>query len=80
MRLTDFLDKGASLGPDAPCLTLAGHTRSYAEVQRLSWVIGQALARSGIRAGDKVAVLSANDPVAFPACSASPGPGRCGAR
>ena len=65
MRLTDFLDKGASLGPDAPCLTMAGHTRSYAEVQRLSWVIGQALARSGIRPGDKVAVLSANDPVAF---------------
>jgi fatty-acyl-CoA synthase len=65
MRLTDFLDKGASLGPGAPCLTMAGHSRSYAEVQRLSWVIGQALARSGIRPGDKVAVLSANDPVAF---------------
>ena len=65
VRLTDFLDKGASLGPDAPCLTMAGQTRSYAEVQRLSWVIGQALARSGIRPGDKVAVLSANDPVAF---------------
>jgi acyl-CoA synthetase (AMP-forming)/AMP-acid ligase II len=65
MRLTDFLDKGASLGPAAPCLTMAGHSRSYAEVQRLSWVIGQALARSGIQPGDKVAVLSANDPVAF---------------
>jgi len=65
MQLTDFLDKGASLGPAAPCLTMAGHSRSYAEVQRLSWVIGQALARSGIRPGDKVAVLSANDPVAF---------------
>jgi acyl-CoA synthetase (AMP-forming)/AMP-acid ligase II len=65
VRLTDFLDKGASLGPGAPCLTMAGHSRSYAEVQRLSWVIGQALARSGIRPGDKVAVLSANDPVAF---------------
>ena len=65
MRLTDFLDKGASLGPDAPCLTMGGRSRSYAEVQRLSWVIGQALARSGIQPGDKVAVLSANDPVAF---------------
>jgi len=65
MRLTDFLDKGASLGPAAPCLTLGGRSRSYAEVQRLSWVIGQALDRSGIRPGDKVAVLSANDPVAF---------------
>ena len=65
MRLTDFLDKGASLGPDAPCLTMAGHTRSYAEVQRLSWAAGRALARSGIRPGDKVAILSGNDPVAF---------------
>ncbi len=65
MRLTGFLDKGASLGPAAPCLTMAGHSRSYAEVQRLSWVIGQALARSGIQPGDKVAVLSGNDPVAF---------------
>ncbi|HEY5354813.1 MAG TPA: AMP-binding protein [Streptosporangiaceae bacterium] len=65
MRLTDFLDKGASLGPAAPCLTMDGRSRSYAEVQQLSWVIGQALARSGIRPGDKVAVLSANDPVAF---------------
>ncbi len=65
MRLTDFLDKGASLGPAAPCLTMAGHTRSYADVQQLSWVIGRALARSGVRPGDKVAVLSGNDPVAF---------------
>jgi acyl-CoA synthetase (AMP-forming)/AMP-acid ligase II len=65
MQLTDFLDKGASLGPAVPCLTMDGRSRSYAEVQRLSWVIGQALARSGIRPGDKVAVLSANDPVAF---------------
>jgi fatty-acyl-CoA synthase len=65
MQLCDYLDKGASLGPDAPCLTMAGLTRSYAEVQRLSWLVGRALARSGIQPGDKVAVLSGNDPVAF---------------
>ena len=65
MRLTDFLDKGASLDPAAPCLTMAGHHRSYADVQQLSWQIGQALARSGVRPGDKVAILSGNDPVAF---------------
>jgi len=65
MRLTDFLDKGASLDPAAPCLTMAGQRRSYADVQRLSWQIGRALARSGIRPGDKVAILSGNDPVAF---------------
>jgi fatty-acyl-CoA synthase len=65
VRLTDFLDKGASLGPAAPCLTMSGHTRSYADVQQLSWVIARALARSGVHPGDKVAVLSGNDPVAF---------------
>jgi len=34
-------------------------------VQRLSYRIGKALQRSGVRPGDKVAILSANDPVAF---------------
>ncbi|HXP53786.1 MAG TPA: long-chain fatty acid--CoA ligase [Streptosporangiaceae bacterium] len=65
MRLTDYLDKGASLGPEAPCLTTAGETLSYRDVQRLSDQIAGALERSGIAPGDKVAILSANDPVAF---------------
>jgi len=66
MRLVDFLDKGASVHPaNAPCLLMAGQAMSYADVQRLSWSVGRALARSGISPGDKVAVLSGNDPVAF---------------
>jgi fatty-acyl-CoA synthase len=70
MRLSDFLDKGASVHPnDAPLFTVAGPVgdtvRSYAEVQRLSWSVGRALARSGVRPGNKVAILSGNDPVAF---------------
>ncbi|PKV94250.1 acyl-CoA synthetase (AMP-forming)/AMP-acid ligase II [Amycolatopsis echigonensis] len=65
MRLTDYLDKGASLGPSAPCLTTDGGSLSYGEVQRLSWQVARALARSGVRPGDKVAILSANDPVSF---------------
>jgi len=65
MRLTDYLDKGASLGPEAPCLTTAGHTLSYGDVQQLSWHVAHALERSGINPGDKVAILSGNDPVAF---------------
>jgi acyl-CoA synthetase (AMP-forming)/AMP-acid ligase II len=65
VRLSDYLEKGASLGPDAPCLTTDGETRSYAEVQELSRRIAAALARQGIGPGDTVAILSANDPVAF---------------
>ena len=65
MRLTDYLDKGASLGAEAACLTTAGRTLSYFDVQKLSWRIARALDRSGIGPGDKVAILSANDPVAF---------------
>ncbi|OLP54414.1 AMP-dependent acyl-CoA synthetase [Rhizobium rhizosphaerae] len=65
MRLIDYLDTGASRGPDRPCLTMAGKDYSYEEVQALSYRIGRKLADSGIAAGDKVAILSANDPVAF---------------
>jgi acyl-CoA synthetase (AMP-forming)/AMP-acid ligase II len=65
VRLTDYLDKGASLGAGAPCLTMAANTRSYGEVQQASWKIARALRRSGVRPGDKVAILSANDPAAF---------------
>lgn len=65
MRLADYLDKGASLGGDAPCLTTDGRTSTYAEVRELSFRISAALARHGVAAGDTVAILSANDPVAF---------------
>ncbi|OYO09376.1 AMP-dependent acyl-CoA synthetase [Enemella evansiae] len=65
MRLVDYLDKGASLGPDRPCLTTDGESMLYAEVQELSWRIADALYAAGARPGSKVAILSGNDPVAF---------------
>ncbi|MEU4396098.1 long-chain fatty acid--CoA ligase [Kribbella sp. NPDC023855] len=65
MRLYDYLDKGASLGAGAPCLTMTGTSLSYAEVQQLSWQVGRALHRSAVLPGDKVAILSANNPIAF---------------
>ncbi|MFK4090099.1 long-chain fatty acid--CoA ligase [Kribbella sp. NPDC020789] len=65
MRLVDYLDKGASLGPDRPCLTTDGETLSYADVQELSYRIATGLVASGVRPGGKVAILAANDPVAF---------------
>ena len=65
MRLNDYLDKGASLGIDEPCLTMAENTLSYGQVQALSFTIARALRRSGVAVGEKVAILSANDPIAF---------------
>ena len=65
MRLADYLDKGASLGADAPCFTTDGRSSTYGQVRELSLRICSALARHGVQAGDKVAILSANDPIAF---------------
>lgn len=65
MRLSEYLDKGASLGRDAPCLTTGGVTTTYGEVQDLSTAIAGALQHNGIEAGDPVAVLSGNDPLAL---------------
>ncbi|HTJ93133.1 MAG TPA: long-chain fatty acid--CoA ligase [Pararobbsia sp.] len=65
MRLVDYLDKGAQLGASAPCLTMGDIELSYAHAQQISWRVARALQRAGIRPGDKVAVLSSNDPYAF---------------
>jgi fatty-acyl-CoA synthase len=65
VRIVDYLDKGASLGPDAPCLTTGSELLSYAAVQALSREVAAALVASGVAPGDTVAILSANDPVAF---------------
>ena len=65
MRLVDYLDKGASLGPDRPCLTTDGRSRSYRDVQRLVDRVAAALVARGVTPGDSVAILSANDPDAL---------------
>lgn len=65
MRLIDYLDKGAMLGEGSPCLTLGTADLSYGDVQRTSHRVARALQRSGIAPGDKVAVLSSNDALAF---------------
>lgn len=65
MRIVDFLDKGASLDADARCLVTEGASVSYAQVQALSYEVAGALHASGVRPGESVAILSANDPIAF---------------
>jgi acyl-CoA synthetase (AMP-forming)/AMP-acid ligase II len=63
--LTDYLDKGASLGRDAPCLVEGERSLSYGDVQDLSHRVAGALARDGISPGAKVGILSSNNAVAF---------------
>ncbi len=65
MRLVDYLDKGASLDADAPCLVSGDEVATYADVVALSRRIASALAASEVQPGHKVAILSANDPTAF---------------
>ncbi len=65
MSLFFYLEKGASLDPGAPCLALDGVSRSYGEVVELAEAVARALRRSGVAPGDKVGILSANDPTAF---------------
>lgn len=65
MRLVDYLDKGTSLGPDTPCLTTDGDTRTYGQVQAMSYAVGAALRARGVAPGQSVAIISGNDPDAF---------------
>ena len=65
VALVDYLDKGASLGAPEPCLTTGRRPWTYGSVQDICHRVAGALDRSGIRPGDKVAILSANDPIAF---------------
>lgn len=65
MKLSDFLDKGASINPEAPCLTTDGQTRTYRQVKELSHRVAAGLAARGVSAGEKVAIISSNDPTAF---------------
>ncbi|WP_069775538.1 acyl-CoA synthetase [Amycolatopsis mediterranei] len=65
MSLFFYLEKGASLDPGAPCLTLDGVSRSYRQVVELAEAVARALRRSGVAPGNKVGILSANDPTAF---------------
>ncbi|UOZ10710.1 long-chain fatty acid--CoA ligase [Amycolatopsis sp. WQ 127309] len=65
MSLFFYLEKGASLDPEAPCLTLDEVSLSYGAVITLAERVARALRRSGVAPGDKVGILSANDPTAF---------------
>ena len=55
----------AATRPDAPALTFADTTLSFADLDRRSSAAADALAAAGVGPGDRVAVLSKNHPVFF---------------
>lgn len=71
MMMADYLDRGAAIAPDAPCMVAHDGTvlMTHADFNAVSHRVAAALAREGLRAGERVAVYSPNDAHAF-ACVA----------
>lgn len=59
--LADLIRAGAERGPGRPCLTFADQTLSYADLDRRSSQVANALRASGLAPGDRVAILARND-------------------
>jgi acyl-CoA synthetase (AMP-forming)/AMP-acid ligase II len=62
VRLHDFFDYHAREQPDAAFAHFAGRTLSWADAQRGAHRIANALVRSGIEPGERVAILAKNCP------------------
>jgi len=60
LSLIDFFDNGVAIDPLRLCLVCGDERVTYSEAQRSSFVIANALERSGVRAGARVAVLAHN--------------------
>src|SRR6187402_1396193 len=67
MRLHDYLDKGASLGASAPCLTMGETVLDYGTTVAFSNRVAHALVRDGVKPSETVAILSANHARSFAA-------------
>ncbi|MCO7220126.1 AMP-binding protein [Klenkia sp. PcliD-1-E] len=61
-RLADMLRARAAATPDVDAVLEVGRTTSWAELDRTANRVAQALARDGVRAGDRVAYVGANAP------------------
>ncbi len=62
VRLPDILRANAIATPDAPAIIEADRVTSFAELDLLANRVANALARDGVRPGDRVAFIGANSP------------------
>lgn len=62
VRIADILRANAAATPDAPAIIEADAVTSFAALDRLANRVANALARDGVRPGDRVAFLGSNSP------------------
>ena len=64
-NLLTLLRKHAAQSPDAPCVTFAGETLSFGELDLRANRVANALAVLGVQPGDRVAIVARNTPAHF---------------
>lgn len=67
MNLIDYVDRGAELAPERPCLTLhdGSEVLTFSDVLDLSHRVAAGLQRRGVGPESRVGVVSPNDPLGF---------------
>ena len=68
MAVTDYLERGALIEPDGPCLLMGERCYTYREVSSLVCRVANGLLAAGYGLGRHAAVLCANDPHGY-ACT-----------
>ena len=68
MNLIEHFDRGVLANPDKPVFIFDGTETTYAQAADQNSRIANALRNSGFGLGDKCAVMSDNNPLAFNAC------------
>jgi acyl-CoA synthetase (AMP-forming)/AMP-acid ligase II len=63
--LADLIRAGARRAPERRCLTFGDRTLSFAELDRRSSQVANALRGSGLSTGDRVAIVARNDPAFY---------------
>jgi acyl-CoA synthetase (AMP-forming)/AMP-acid ligase II len=67
VAVSDFLERGALINPDGPCMVMGERTHAYRDVLALCQRVAQALGAAGLAPGRHAAILCDNDPVGFAA-------------
>jgi acyl-CoA synthetase (AMP-forming)/AMP-acid ligase II len=65
LSILDLVRSHAAQAPDAPCLSFEMATLSYRDLHARASRVANALARQGVKAGDRVALIARNSPAHY---------------